>query len=177
MMSHMEENNETRQQSRAALQRPSRSLFAVPRPIKQLFDRFPLCTYPVNDLPQRAPQHGDEHVLYVFTTEEGALKGVPSYNPACLKWQVREPNDAPESRTDALAGLPQVLQHRLWNSLSEQSCIAERGPSLHDSGFTRAIQTNPASAVWEVAAMGHEQQQQGCRGAWRRAIRGLLVAS
>ncbi|KAL5119974.1 hypothetical protein ACEQ8H_002072 [Pleosporales sp. CAS-2024a] len=68
--------------------RPSaRSLFAVPTPIKQLFDRFPLLTYPVNDLPQRAPQHRDAHVLYIFTPGEGAPKGLPSYNPACLKWQ------------------------------------------------------------------------------------------
>ncbi|KAH7371261.1 hypothetical protein BKA66DRAFT_514288 [Pyrenochaeta sp. MPI-SDFR-AT-0127] len=66
---------------------PSRSIFDVPAPIKQLFDKFPLQTYPVNDLPQRAPRHRNEHVLYVFATDEGALRGAPSYNPACLKWQ------------------------------------------------------------------------------------------
>ncbi|KAF1830085.1 hypothetical protein BDW02DRAFT_592159 [Decorospora gaudefroyi] len=66
---------------------PSRSIFSVPVPIKQLFDRFPLLTYPVNDVPQRAPRHRNAHVLYVFTTAEGARDGAPSYNPACLKWQ------------------------------------------------------------------------------------------
>lgn len=69
-------------------QAPSRSIFDVPAPIKQLFDRFPLCTYSVNDLPQRAPHHRNAHILYIFTTDEGALRGLPSYNPACLKWQV-----------------------------------------------------------------------------------------
>jgi metaxin len=70
-------------------QKPSRSLFDVPTPIKQLFDKFPLLTYPVNELPQRAPRHRNEHVLYLFTTEKEASRGAPSYNPACLKWQVR----------------------------------------------------------------------------------------
>lgn len=76
--------------SRSRQQQPSsRSIFDVPTPIKQLFDRFPLLTYPVNDLPQRAPQHRDAHVLHIFTTNEGSLRGAPSYNPACLKWQVQ----------------------------------------------------------------------------------------
>ncbi|XP_014555984.1 hypothetical protein COCVIDRAFT_100982 [Bipolaris victoriae FI3] len=65
----------------------SGGIFSVPAPIKQLFDQFPLLTYPVNEFPQRAPQHHNAHVLYVFTTEEGARRGAPSYNPACLKWQ------------------------------------------------------------------------------------------
>ncbi|KAF1846894.1 uncharacterized protein K460DRAFT_280264 [Cucurbitaria berberidis CBS 394.84] len=63
------------------------SLFSVPTPIKQLFDRFPLHTYPVNELPQRAPRHRNEHILYVFASEQGASSGAPSWNPACLKWQ------------------------------------------------------------------------------------------
>ncbi|KAL6703546.1 hypothetical protein ACN47E_009571 [Coniothyrium glycines] len=66
---------------------PARSILAVPTPIKQLFDRFPLHTYGTNELPQRAPQDRHGHVLYIFTTEEGAAKGAPSHNPACLKWQ------------------------------------------------------------------------------------------
>ncbi|EOA87172.1 uncharacterized protein SETTUDRAFT_88017 [Exserohilum turcica Et28A] len=65
----------------------SKSFFSVPAPIKQLFDQFPLLTYPVNQSPQRAPQHRHAHVLYVFTTEHGAIRGAPSHNPACLKWQ------------------------------------------------------------------------------------------
>jgi metaxin len=88
-MSHTDESTESPQQSRAQPQKSSRSIFDVPAPIKQLFDRFPLLTYPTNELPQRAPQHRNAHVLYVFTSEDGALRGAPSFNPACLKWQVR----------------------------------------------------------------------------------------
>lgn len=76
------------QSTRRAQPAPSRTIFAVPTPIKQLFDRFPLLTYSPNDLPQRAPQHRHAHALYIFATEEGAEDGAPSYNPACLKWQV-----------------------------------------------------------------------------------------
>ncbi|KAF2466039.1 uncharacterized protein BDR25DRAFT_336613 [Lindgomyces ingoldianus] len=66
---------------------PSAGIFAVPAPIKRLFDKFPLLTYSANDLPLRAPRNRDRHVLHVFTTPRGAELGSPSYNPACLKWQ------------------------------------------------------------------------------------------
>ncbi|KAF2632971.1 hypothetical protein BU25DRAFT_427750 [Macroventuria anomochaeta] len=83
-----QENDNTEASTRRRPQQPlSRSIFNVPTPIKQLFDRFPLLTYPINDLPQRAPQHRNAPVLHIFTTNEGALRGAPSYNPACLKWQ------------------------------------------------------------------------------------------
>ncbi|KAF3037205.1 hypothetical protein E8E12_003661 [Didymella heteroderae] len=68
-------------------QTASRSIFDVPAPIKQLFDKFPLVTYPVNDLPQRAPCERNVPVLYIFSTKDDASRGSPSYNPACLKWQ------------------------------------------------------------------------------------------
>ncbi|OAL05310.1 hypothetical protein IQ06DRAFT_342612 [Phaeosphaeriaceae sp. SRC1lsM3a] len=87
-MSHNQESKEVPQRSHPRQSVPSRSsIFTVPAPIKQLFDQFPLYTYPVNDLPQRAPQQRSAHVLYVFTTEDGAVRGLPSYNPACLRWQ------------------------------------------------------------------------------------------
>ena len=73
--------------SRAA---PARNPFAIPAPLRRLFNRFPLRTTPENPLPARcavaAPD--DTPILFVFTDEEGARKGLPSYNPACLKWQV-----------------------------------------------------------------------------------------
>jgi hypothetical protein len=82
-------NTNTEASARRRSQQPaSRSIFDVPAPIKQLFDIFPLVTYPINHLPQRAPQHRNAPVLHVFTTTEGASIGAPSYNPACLKWQV-----------------------------------------------------------------------------------------
>ncbi|KAH6642280.1 hypothetical protein C7974DRAFT_430770 [Boeremia exigua] len=82
------ENDSTEAPPERRPQRPaSRSIFNVPTPIKQLFDRFPLVTYSTNDLPQRAPRQRNSPVLHIFTTNEGAVKGSPSYNPACLKWQ------------------------------------------------------------------------------------------
>ncbi|EMC99012.1 hypothetical protein BAUCODRAFT_22311 [Baudoinia panamericana UAMH 10762] len=62
-------------------------LFSVPPPVKRIFDKFPLITYETNALPLRAPRGREEHVLHVFTSEEGSQHGRPSYNPACLKWQ------------------------------------------------------------------------------------------
>jgi len=97
-MAIMSSANEANAVGRSSKQQPpSRSLFSVPAPIKQLFDQFPLLTYPVNDLPQRAPQHRNAHVLHVFTTDNGAARGAPSYNPACLKWQVSPPASAPRA--------------------------------------------------------------------------------
>ena len=101
----------------------------IPRPLKRLFDRYPLVTYAPNELPVRAPldrrrwyrhrgrqyesggkagwredgqgmelrleyeqeqEQEQEHKLYMFTSEEGAKQGWPSFNPGCLKWQVRK---------------------------------------------------------------------------------------
>ncbi|KAJ5901947.1 hypothetical protein N7495_002475 [Penicillium taxi] len=63
------------------------SLFTVPPGIKAIFDKFPLTTYPANDLPQRCPSQRNENQLYVFTDAAGARRGRPSFNPQCLKWQ------------------------------------------------------------------------------------------
>jgi hypothetical protein len=164
MMSHTDESKESPQSSRVQPPKSSRSIFDVPAPIKQLFDRFPLLTYPTNELPQRAPQHRDAHVLYIFTSEHGARRGLPSFNPACLKWQVRASYDVPRWHTHHTLGLPQILQDRLHDSSGEQSCIAKRLPSIRDSGFPRAIQAHPACTIREAAEMGHEQQQAGHRG-------------
>lgn len=106
----------------------SKSFFSVPAPIKQLFDQFPLLTYPVNQSPQRAPQHRHAHVLYVFTTEHGAIRGAPSHNPACLKWQVSTwlPNALPRCMRSPRAGISPLLENPVPHSLSEQPCVAER---------------------------------------------------
>lgn len=71
-----------------SLRHPS-SLFAVPAPIRELFARFPLITYAANELPYRARRDGSKHALHIFTTPLGARMDAPSYNPGCLKWQVR----------------------------------------------------------------------------------------
>ncbi|OJD16431.1 hypothetical protein AJ78_03418 [Emergomyces pasteurianus Ep9510] len=63
------------------------SVPSVPTPIKHVFDKFPLITYPSNQLPRRIAGRSENHTLYVFTTTRGAARGAPSFNPQCLKWQ------------------------------------------------------------------------------------------
>lgn len=65
-----------------------RSLFAIPSPVKKLFDKVPMVVYPPNDLPQRAPKSSRIPSLYVFSSDRDAAAGKPSFNPGCLKWQV-----------------------------------------------------------------------------------------
>ncbi|UPX15023.1 uncharacterized protein EKO05_0005491 [Ascochyta rabiei] len=86
-MTSQDVNDSGARPKRRSQEPASRRIFDVPTPIKQLFDKFPLLTYPVNHLPQRAPQHRNAPVLHIFTTAAGASRGAPSYNPACLKWQ------------------------------------------------------------------------------------------
>lgn len=62
--------------------------FAIPAPLARLFKKFPLLTYPPNELPARSPAARDVSTLYVFISDEDALRGLPSFNPSCLKWQV-----------------------------------------------------------------------------------------
>ncbi|KAI1091940.1 hypothetical protein F5B19DRAFT_247939 [Rostrohypoxylon terebratum] len=60
---------------------------AVPAPLARLFKKFPLLTYPPNELPARSPSARDVATLYVFISDRDALNGLPSFNPNCLKWQ------------------------------------------------------------------------------------------
>ncbi|KAI1764466.1 hypothetical protein GGR53DRAFT_493767 [Hypoxylon sp. FL1150] len=60
---------------------------AIPAPLARLFKKFPLLTYPPNELPARSPSARDVATLYVFISDEDALRGLPSFNPSCLKWQ------------------------------------------------------------------------------------------
>lgn len=64
-----------------------RSWFAVPAPVRHLFQRFPLHTYDPEPLPLGAPDIHDRPSLYVFAGDDDARAGRPSYNPACLKAQ------------------------------------------------------------------------------------------
>ncbi|KAL4786358.1 hypothetical protein BJX76DRAFT_321645 [Aspergillus varians] len=64
-----------------------RDFFSVPAPVKRVFDRFPLLTYPENDLPHYDWSARRENQLFVFTDAAGARRGRPSFNPQCLKWQ------------------------------------------------------------------------------------------
>jgi len=73
--------------NKGSASRSWRDLFAIPPPVKRVFDKVPLVTYEANDLPARAPRDRGENVLYVFTTEDDAQNGRPSFNPSCLRWQ------------------------------------------------------------------------------------------
>ncbi|KAI9848654.1 MAG: hypothetical protein M1838_000457 [Thelocarpon superellum] len=64
-----------------------RDFFAIPGPVKRLFDQFPLLHYPANTLPARSAPRGPRSTLYIFTTDERAFQQRPSFNPQCLKWQ------------------------------------------------------------------------------------------
>jgi len=70
-------------------QQQQSSIFRIPAPLKRVFDKFPLVQYDENELPLRAPKDKSQHVLHVFITDKDAKKGRPSFNPGCLKWQVR----------------------------------------------------------------------------------------
>lgn len=176
-MSQPDESNNDTQQGRRQPPAPYPSIFAVPTPIKQLFDRFPLLTYPTNDLPHRAPRNRHAHILYVYSSAERAQKGLPSYNPACLKWQVKVSNTAYQLSSNHFTGVPQILKDRLWDSAIEQSCLAERVPTICHSCLTRTTQAHTASTFRKAAEVGYEQQQEGNRRAWRLAIRSLPVTS
>jgi len=65
-----------------------RDLFSIPAPVKKLFDKVPVLTYPPNELPQRTPRPTKLPSLYVFIRDEDAAADRPSFNPGCLKWQV-----------------------------------------------------------------------------------------
>lgn len=68
-----------------------KNAFQLPKPLKELFEKFPLVTYAPNSDPLRAPSSRNKHTLYVFTSQSGAGSGAPSFNPSCLKWQVSLP--------------------------------------------------------------------------------------
>ncbi|PYH79138.1 mitochondrial outer membrane protein [Aspergillus uvarum CBS 121591] len=65
----------------------ARDFFSVPAPVKRIFDKFPLVTYPANDLPYCSWSNRQGNRLFVFTDTAGARHGRPSFNPQCLKWQ------------------------------------------------------------------------------------------
>lgn len=75
--------------SKTQINEHSQQWFTTPQIIKRLFDKFPQVTYPSNQLPQRTSRQRDRHALYVFTSLEGADNSAASFNPGCLKWQVR----------------------------------------------------------------------------------------
>ena len=98
--------------------RQTRSILAMPSPLKRVFDRVPLITYPEDGLPSRSvsvprkAERADIHAFYDAHVREKSAAGkgereealhaffswadssedrspkVASFNPGCLKWQV-----------------------------------------------------------------------------------------
>ncbi|KAI9802668.1 MAG: hypothetical protein M1825_002690 [Sarcosagium campestre] len=111
-----------------------RSVFSIPAPVKRLFDRFPLITYPPNLLPVRSPPPTNLPNLYIFSNPEDALHGRPSFNPSCLKWQtylalhgVRVTTISSTNHSSPTGSLPFLLPARK-GSLDNPSPVS--GPSL-----------------------------------------------
>ncbi|KAI9884271.1 MAG: hypothetical protein M1823_003961 [Watsoniomyces obsoletus] len=68
--------------------RHPRDWFTIPKPLRHLFDAFPLITYAPNPPPLRSlSRPRNLPCLYIFSHEQDARYGRPSFNPACLKWQ------------------------------------------------------------------------------------------
>jgi hypothetical protein len=95
------------------------SFLSIPGPLKRLFDATPLVTYEENDLPQRSvrpprrstrqdihaffdahvrekkesgrkQKEGALHTFFSWASEDdGSNPKVASFNPSCLRWQVR----------------------------------------------------------------------------------------
>ncbi|KAI4262487.1 MAG: hypothetical protein L6R42_002340 [Xanthoria sp. 1 TBL-2021] len=63
------------------------SWLTTPRLIRHIFDKFPLVTHPLNELPNRRPIERNKNTLHIFAREGEARRGAPSFNPSCLKWQ------------------------------------------------------------------------------------------
>lgn len=127
-----------------------RKLFTVPAPVKQLFDRFPLVTYPPNILPRQLSSPGGETelpTLYIYATAEDAVLGKPSFNPSCLKWQVRSSffssspshGDADSTSTD----LPQVRGCQVPDCLFQQPRLAQWRSPLPPPVAPRQLTSSP----------------------------------
>ncbi|KAL8736108.1 MAG: hypothetical protein Q9181_002549 [Wetmoreana brouardii] len=82
-----QDEEDTPKKTKAALKQDRSPWLTTPKPIKRLFDRFPLVTYPANELPQRKHIERSRNTLYIFALEGDGRNTLPSFNPSCLKWQ------------------------------------------------------------------------------------------
>ena len=133
----MPENVERRTEEETIAKEPRSSLsltrpqlnWSLPAPVKRLFDRFPLLTYAINELPQRTLTSRETNCLYVFSNERGARLGRPSCNPGCLKWQVStelRSRKASPAYLLCFSDLPTVQGSEISMRSLVQSCLAHR---------------------------------------------------
>ncbi|TVY56708.1 Metaxin-1 [Lachnellula cervina] len=100
-----------------------RHFFSIPAPVKTLFDKVPVLTYPPNDLPQRAPKSARIPSLYVFIKKEDAAAGRPSYNPSCLKWQVSDSEAGMHQGLDSTDFL-ELCRYQSPSDTLKQPCLS-----------------------------------------------------
>ncbi|KAL8699827.1 MAG: hypothetical protein Q9224_001245 [Gallowayella concinna] len=81
------DDDDKSQKSKAPPKTARSPWLTTPNPIRRLFDKFPLLTYPLNELPLRKPIERNKNTLFIFGREDDAQHGAPSFNPTCLKWQ------------------------------------------------------------------------------------------
>ncbi|KAL9592304.1 MAG: hypothetical protein Q9179_006854 [Wetmoreana sp. 5 TL-2023] len=82
-----QDEEDTPKKTKAALKQDRSPWLTTPKPIKRLFDRFPLVTYPANELPQIKHIERSRNTLYIFALKGVGRSNLPSFNPSCLKWQ------------------------------------------------------------------------------------------
>jgi hypothetical protein len=104
------------------------TLFAIPRPVKRIFDAFPLRTYAANELPvniQRA-QNGEGHALFIWCSQEDAEAGNASFNPACFRWQVSRTSlffGRGDPILKLLVAVSEIPRNQVSDSHVKQSCV------------------------------------------------------
>ncbi len=153
-----------------------RRFFSIPSPIRILFDKVPIIVYPPNDLPQRAQRSARIASLYVFSTEKDAAAGRPSFNPSCLKWQVRSCDSLLHSYTTNVA--PDFPQHRWRRSpldSLQQPCISLWSASLLTSCnvYHGVTSSGRLEQVYQIC-----ERARRCRGRIAKfKIRGISIAT
>ena len=163
----------------------ARDFFSVPAPIKRIFDRFPLVTYPSNDLPHSAWSDKRGNRLYVFTDAASARHGRPSFNPQCLKWQVRTPKCSITPRLQYIitnllflcvsAGILKIRWDRRRRDSFQQPCISLWRPSFPDPRPPHQ-QQRPYS-FQQAPKMGHRASSLRRGAAVGSALRGICVVA
>ncbi|KAI1001365.1 hypothetical protein K3495_g6834 [Podosphaera aphanis] len=137
--------------------------FAIPTPIRNLFDRVPLVKYPPNPLPRSSPKPANFPSLYIFSKESDAAAGRPSFNPSCLKWQtflnivgikhilVSSNNHASPTGSlpfllpailgsqNAIVGTGPVVANKILKYASEQGVIIEKSANLRYEAYISLI--------------------------------------
>ncbi|KAJ4396237.1 hypothetical protein N0V93_000456 [Gnomoniopsis smithogilvyi] len=137
----------------------------IPRPLQQLFDSVPLVTYPPNELPYRSPARTELPTLHVFITETGAARGLPSFNPSCLKWQtflriagVQHNLDASTNHASPTGSLPFLQPALTGDRLDPRQLLPIPSSRLDLYAQRHGSQPSPSSSAPSSSAETPDQQ-------------------